>query len=114
MSMEEYRDDVISQVVKDIMDCTSDHSAGSRELYFGQKALEKALGVQGIERREQLVELLEQCWYKMAHPHPDVGWFTNGDEFLEKLAAALSECKQDVHVNHCCCLGLMYQKERKR
>jgi hypothetical protein len=112
--MEEYRDDAVSTLIRDIMRCTADHRPGTREMYAAQKVLEERLGMQGIERREQLVELLEQCWYKLAHPHPDVGWFTNGDAFLEKLAAALSKCKKDVHVNHCCCLGLMYQKERKR
>lgn len=110
--MENYRDDVVCGFIRKLLGVPpiAEPTDAARS---AQKLFEKEFGITGIERREEMVELLEECWYALAKPHPDMGWYTNGDKLLVKLEKLLGgRCGRDVHVNHCCVLGLVYQKNK--
>lgn len=110
--IEEYRDDVVCGFIRKLCGIAPIDRGSTNETRRAQEILEKTLGIVGIERRKEMYEMLVQCWYRMAFPHPHKGWHTNGDKLLEQLEKLLGGCGRDVHVNHCCSLGLVYQKNR--
>ena len=113
MPRESHRKDVISSLVRDMFGLAPcDRNANNDQLRNAQLVLEDRLGITGIERREELYELLQECWYKLAVPHPNLGYYTNGEKLLVKMEKILGGCGRDVHVNRCCCLGLVSQKNR--
>jgi len=72
-----------------------------------QEAFEKQLGVTGLERKKDLEEALQDCWYQYA-TDSEKGWHSGGMSTLENIERILG-CELKIHHNHCCRLGLRYE-----
>lgn len=99
----------VSELVKKL--CST--VPGPTDLPRMQQALDDFLGLDGANYRRELAKALKECWYVFAMDVDGEGWHHNGNTALVRIDELLG-CKNKRHINHCCELGLRYQKDRKK
>lgn len=95
--------------ISDLVRVLSRSQPGPEDLPAMQGALNKFFGLKGSQYREKLRHALEICWYAFACDD-GTGWYHGGNKALIKIDELLGCEVNEFHVNHCCALGLRYQK----